>query len=379
MGDGAPAADGDPHVQRSFALGWNMAQLFHGEIPSSTPRGTTGAGGKLPGISDLDPLARVRLLLSEVVVGVHRVCTFRDEGLPALDLRPLETLFGARSRKPDDVRSAMTALHRTLLAYLTAADFRLGKAYGLGRALAETTMVPSADDRETFTEPFDPHRMKTLESWLSDLKSLFPAHATEGVRGSLRTWAAWVTDPTIEKWSACSGEVGAKRQVNWDSDDDQRRITAALGRQAQVWRALLSGEKLGVDLLSTEHYVRAGEQLVDRLGELLGQFLMVYKFVLGGAVLLVVAVVGVISYFSLSSAITAGAVTAVGAIGISWKGVGGTLGKALGRAERPLWDAALDVSIVIAATRVPQEVTHEPAPKRRRWPPHLSLVGRDSR
>jgi hypothetical protein len=29
---------------------------------------------------------------------------------------------------------------------LTAADFRLGKAYGLGRALAETILLPDARD-----------------------------------------------------------------------------------------------------------------------------------------------------------------------------------------------------------------------------------------
>ncbi|MGI9022045.1 MAG: hypothetical protein ACR2HV_02195 [Acidimicrobiales bacterium] len=61
-----------------------------------------------------------------------------------------------------------------------------------------------------------------------------------------------------------------------------------------------------------------------------------------------------------AAAVTALA-AAAGAVGISWKGVGGTLGKALARAETPLWDAQLDASIVIAATRLPQEVWREAA------------------
>ncbi|MGI9022044.1 MAG: hypothetical protein ACR2HV_02190 [Acidimicrobiales bacterium] len=73
-----------------------------------------------------------------------------------------------------------------------AADFRLGKAYGLGRALAETTMLPRADRPETFLDAFHPFRLRHLETWLSDLKSAFPAHASEGVRGSLHRWASWV-------------------------------------------------------------------------------------------------------------------------------------------------------------------------------------------
>ncbi len=366
MAESAPAGVGDLRVQRAFALGWNMAQLFHGDIPPSSPSTAADVPSKLAGISDFGDLAKVRLLLSEVVVGVHRVCTFDDEGLTSVGLGPLRTLFDAPTRNPDEVRREISSLHDALLAHLTAADFRLGKAYGLGRALAETTMLPSVDHRESFTRLFDPFRLGTLETWLSDLKSLFPAHATEGVRGSLRTWASWVENPKMELWSDATRDVVGRRSVDWASADDRDRIAGALGRQAQVWRAILSGEKLGTDLLSTEHYVTAGKQLVDRLRELLRKFIWSYRYVVAGAVVFVLTVVGLISVLSRSSTVVAGAVATVGAVGISWKGVGGTVGKALSRAERPLWEAALDASIVIAATRLPQEVTHDGSPKRRR-------------
>ncbi|MDQ6796554.1 MAG: hypothetical protein M3011_00775 [Actinomycetota bacterium] len=367
MAESASAGVGDPRVQRAFALGWNMAQLFHGRIPATSPETPAGVPAKLAGISDLDDLAKVRLLASEVVVGVHRVCTFGDEGLIPVGLSTLRALFEASSRNPEEVRREISSVHDALLAHLTAADFRLGKAYGLGRALAETTMVPSVDHRESFTRPFDPFRLGRLETWLSDLKSVFPAHATEGVRGSLRTWASWVKNPEMELWSDATRQVVGHRAVDWASADDRDRIAGALGRQAQVWRAMLSGEKLGTDLLSTEHYVTAAKQLVDRLGELLRKFFWGYKMAVAGAAVVVVAVVvGLLSVLSRSSAVVAGAAATVGAVGISWKGVGGTLGKALSRAERPLWDAALDASIVIAATRLPQEVTHDGSPKRRK-------------
>jgi len=333
-----------------------MAELFHSDIPASTAPIPDTVPDKLPGISNLDSLARVSLLLTEVDVGVHRVCGFDDDGFGVPDLSPLRAMLDAPSRRPDDVRLEILSVHCDLLAHLTAADFRLGKAYGLGRALGETTMLPSAKVRQSFTQPFDPYRMATLETWLSDLKSLLPDHASEGVRGSLRTWASWVANPMMEVWSEKGRHVVDDRAVDWASTDDQVRINGALGRQGQVWRAMLSGEKQGTDLLSTEHYVKAGDQLVDRLGDLLRQYLWRYKWVLLVAVVIVAAVVALVSALSLSSALAAGAATAVGAIGISWKGVGGTLGKALSMAERPLWDAALDASIVIAATRLPQEV-----------------------
>ena len=80
---------------------------------------------------------------------------------------------------------------------LTAADFRLGKAYGLGRALAETTLVTDAKNPQTFERVFARYRLANLLSWLADLKSVFPPHAAEAVRGSLQAWAAWREAPTL--------------------------------------------------------------------------------------------------------------------------------------------------------------------------------------
>ena len=264
--------------------------------------------------------------------------------------------MAASTREPDVVRLQIATLHSSLLSTLTAADFRLGKAYGLGRALAETALLSRAEDPATFDDSFHPFRLRRLETWLSDLKSAFPDHASEGVRGSLRVWAMWVRKPTIEIWSTPDGKVVETRRLDPTSAGDRRRVNRAIRRQGQVWRSMLSGEKLGVDLLSTEHYIQAAEHLIDRLGDLVGRFVKRYRYWVAGAVVLVAALLVGAVVLSRSAAVATAVAAVAGTVGLSWKGVGGTLGKALARAERPLWDAQLDASIAIAATRLPQQV-----------------------
>ena len=48
----------------------------------------------------------------------------------------------------DAIRKAILNLHVALLIQLTAADYRLGKAYGLGRALADTCASAHGDETE---------------------------------------------------------------------------------------------------------------------------------------------------------------------------------------------------------------------------------------
>ena len=98
-------------------------------------------------------------------------------------------------RQPGELRTAVAELHRQLLMALTAADFRLGKAYGLGRALAQTALLPDARHPETFRGTFARFRLDNLLGWLADLRSAFPPHAAKAVSGSLQAWAAWTCCP----------------------------------------------------------------------------------------------------------------------------------------------------------------------------------------
>ena len=59
----------------------------------------------------------------------------------------------AADRERETTLNAIFTLHCRLLEALYVTDFRLGKAYGLGRALAETSLVPArADGDGTATE-----------------------------------------------------------------------------------------------------------------------------------------------------------------------------------------------------------------------------------
>ena len=173
-------------VISASVLGWHVAELFHTPLPRSMQR-RQASSDKLIGIGELDPLSRARLLLAQVRADMERAWRYDDSGQPLPDLAPVQSLLQAEIRQPGQLQAAVAALHQQLLMTLTAADFRLGKAYGLGRALAETVLLPDAKNPQTFQQVFARYRLANLLGWLADLKSAFPPHAAEAVRGSLQT------------------------------------------------------------------------------------------------------------------------------------------------------------------------------------------------
>ncbi len=236
---------------------------------------------------------------------------------------------------PGDVqfRTAVFNLHVELLAALTAANFELGKAYGLGRALADTTREPRSLD--ALTEELRAGRVATLQAWLLDLASAFPPHAARPVSYSLLLWRDWAAKPSR------------------NSGEDDRRVLRLARRQGERWRAVLSGEKQATDMLELQDYVMAGSDMLRRLGSLLWRF--VYRFapllIFAGA--LFAGGVALILADSSAAHIAAGLGGLAASIGLTWKGAGTSLGKAMGRLERPLWEAALDREVTTAMTLVP--------------------------
>ena len=393
-----PASDTAEAVRDSvisaFVLGWHTAELFHANVPRSGQRREASLD-KLAGIGELDPLSQANLLLAQVQADVRRIWRLDASGHPPPDLGPVQSLLEAEARPPGRLRAAVADLHRQLLVALTAADFRLGKAYGLGRALAETALLPDAKNPQTFQRLFARHRLANLLGWLADLKSAFPPHAAEAVRGSLQAWAAWTEAPTLHPaddakrrasdaevdgqasgtastgppaapaaatrrtspggwFSRHSGEPQA-RPVDWGSTADRESVTRALHRQGQLWRAILSGEKHGVDLLSADDYVWAADQLFGHLRRLTLGFLRRFWITTTVvALVLVAAIVMVLAVRTVSTTVAA-ALTAAGAIGLTWKGAASGLGRVLGQAQRPLWHSELDAAVANAVTRMPRE------------------------
>jgi hypothetical protein len=373
---GGPADAAREGVIAALVLGWHVAELFHAGIPGSTRRPQANAD-KLVGIGELDPLSRARLLLAQVQADLQRAWQFDDSGQPAPELDPLRSLLEAEVRQPRQVQTAVAELHRRLLVTLTAADFRLGKAYGLGRALAETVLLPDARDPQTFQQVFARFRLANLLGWLADLKSAFPVHAAEAVRGSLQAWAAWTEAPTLHltldgqrptsarvppparaafrsRWARHPLQPQA-RPVDWASPADRESVTRALRRQGQLWRAILSGEKDGVDLLSTDDYLLAADRLFGHIRRLTVGLLR--RFWIATVIVAAIFVGGLVKVLTVRAASTvfAAALTVAGAVGLSWKGAASGLGRVLAQAQRPLWERELDVAVANAVTVMPWE------------------------
>jgi hypothetical protein len=391
---GGPADAAREGVIAALVLGWHVAELFHASVPGSTQHRQANSG-KLVGIGQLDPLSRARLLLAQVQADLQRAWQFDDSGQspPALD--PVHSLLQVEVRRPGQLQTAVAELHRQLLVKLTAADFRLGKAYGLGRALAETILLSNARDPQTFQQIFARHRLANLLGWLADLKSAFPPHAAEAVRGSLQAWAAWTQAPTLHlaldeqqpAWAADAGghPLGTAampatparvppparaafrwrlarhprqpqaRPVDWASPADRESVTRSLRRQGQLWRAVLSGEKDGVDLLSTDDYLLAADRLLGHIRRLTLRLLG--RFWIATVIVAAIFVGGLIKVFTVRAAPTvfAAVLTVAGAVGLSWKGAASGLGRVLAQAQRPLWERELDVAVANAVTVIPWE------------------------
>ena len=77
---------------------------------------------------------------------------------------------------------------------MTAFDFTVGKAYGLGRALADTCCSAGGDatDRQQALEhDLGEFRALVLVGWLDDLKTVLPARSGQAVADSLQRWTRW--------------------------------------------------------------------------------------------------------------------------------------------------------------------------------------------
>src|SRR5262249_24028126 len=86
----------------------------------------------------------------------------------------------------DPYRKAVLDGHLALLIALTAAGATLGKAYNLGRALADPPRPNQ--ELEELQESFAPYRLAQLRHDLDDLASVLPGHAAKAVGQSLTWW-----------------------------------------------------------------------------------------------------------------------------------------------------------------------------------------------
>jgi hypothetical protein len=359
-------------VPTAIALGWHVTELFHGTIPREAPQPPAAAPLTLPGLSDFTSYELFGLRLAQIDTGIQKLGPTAQSADIKTCLAKIRTDVAEAKINHDAVAGDVVALHKALLTALTAGDFQLGKAYGLGRALAETVLIPCdakpAERAEQFAAQFKPYRLTNLYNWLADLKSSLPPHAAYAVSFALRSWATLVNPVT----PPVQGQ-------SFDATDE--RAARALHRQGQVWRSLLSGEKNGQDFLKATDFVQAAVQLVRRFRALLGGFLEQSGTSLLIALVVVVIVGAVVAagvaLFDKGTAVWAGLATLLAGLAGTWQSVSKALGQAIAKAQQPLWDSELDESIALAATYLPKGV-----PKPTRQPDdkvgELALQGGDS-
>jgi hypothetical protein len=319
----APADTSDPHVSAAFALGWQMAELFR---PKQRRR-TKSSPDDLPGLGALGDRERTRILIMQVSAQLSKLEEpVKKAGLTIVDVSGLDKLLD----NTDGLKAKVLEVHEELLAILTAADFRLGKAYGLGRALADTCRKPT--DKASLERELTIHRIANLLGWLDDLSSALPSHAAHSVGTSLKRWVTWATEPT-------QGQT-----------IDEALHT--LRRQGDLWRGLLSGEKHGSEMLEMTDYLDAARELASQMRVVLRGVVRRFPAL---TVLAGVLVAGGIALFAVggTSGVVGGASSILAALGLTWKGLGGALGQLAGKLEQPLWGGVLDDAIADAITLLP--------------------------
>lgn len=356
--DGSGGFAADPVASACFRLGWRIEELFsHYPVPEGPPPAYDLA--RLPGLSKLTSYDWQRLGLEQADFVLSQVTArIGSPEVTALNLTAdarakLELAItdgaGAQSRR-DSYREALYGLHVNLLITLTAANSSYGKAYGLGRALADTTRPDQS--AEQLAASFELHRIRQLHAWLDELTSLLPDHAAQAVAQSLTWWQQAVA-------AALTGQAALP---------SAERLAAALSHQGALWRRVVDGDKMCIDLLTPADYLRAGERLARRYTELVGRTLRTIPWLLAVLLLLLAGVVLALILIpgSAVARTATGVAAAAGTLSAIWKLIHTRVTPIAAQLERPLWGTELNAAVAEAVTIPPvgtqQAPAHPPPP-----------------
>jgi hypothetical protein len=333
----APVDWGHEPVPRAFALGWQMAELYRGAFKSRQP--WPPPPERLPGIGRLPSDQRLGLGIDQVTVALSRLAPTNPPGpLKPLTTERLRELYEHAATDPADGHDALYRLHVETLQTLSATDLRLGKAYSLGRALADSVCMP--DEPRGFATSFGRFRLDILRAWLNDLASALPPHSAGAVLQSLTRWEAWAPN------------FAAARPENSLGDGERRELAVILRRQGELWRAVLSGEKNAVDMLSGDDYRRAAGTLLSGARKSLVRTSL--PFVVAAVIVTAIVIAAVLWLVNNDTTRAVATIAAAaGALGITWKSASAVLQRAAKTLEQPLWGAAMNAAIAEAVTYLP--------------------------
>lgn len=335
----------------ALGLGWTMADMYDHDFvvqPPANPAAPAAADQppRLPGLSGLSLAQRLEMRLDKIDAALTTLgptFTAADQTVPTT--QAVRAQFTAAQLDAPAAKAAIQTLHFQIISRLTAADAALGKAYGLGRALADTCQ-PAADNA-ALQERFNHWRLDNLRAWLNDLASTLPDHAAKGVLSSLTRWEAWVAN--------------AARASAEDFENASASIKAVARRQGEMWRSVLCGEKDPRDSLVPADYADAAKAVTRRGFQLGRSALRGYAWIVA---LLLAAVVLVVLFVvqNPTSRVVTSVAAAAAALGITWKGVGSVAEKLLRAVGKPLWGAGLDAAVGDAITFLPTTPVAEPSP-----------------
>lgn len=326
-------------VAAAFVVGWRLAELYDREAlpPPTTADPDAPLPRHLPGASEMSEYEKARVNLDQAQAALRQLTASLGAKLPTLEA--VGQVLGQDGHPRDDVRREILSAYVAIRDRVAGLSPLAASSCGLGRMLADTTLLPHAADPTILLERFAPYRLANAYRWLDDLSTSFSPKTSAAIAASLRTWETWV--------------AGLKRQG--DSLQPSALTASHIRRlraQGEMWRRLVAGEVVPKSLLGSDDYVAAGERLLGRSRQIAARFLRRWWF--PAAVLLGstgAAVWAAVTYAPAGSTrVAAVLVSLAGALGVSWKTVSATLGRALSQAESALWDSEVVTAIGEAAT-----------------------------
>jgi hypothetical protein len=327
---------GDPAVVAALTLGWEMADLYaERELAGPTPE----LPETLPGIGGLTHRQTVHATLLRIRTLIREALGPTVSDTVAL---PSAQVLG---ELPEGDQPAwgqtLYDVHLQLSGALRASGDAPLHAYDAGRSLAEVCRRPK--DLSELMDRLEGANVIPIQGRLADLATQLPAHSAAAVSATLEQWRQWTAD--------------ARARENMND------VRAALMRQAELWRALLSGEKDARQMIDPDTVVAASVRHASRLGTLIRGLAGAYLPALGLAACATLLLVYAILFHS-------GIATVVGALGavaatliVLRRVVSLTVGNTIDELREDLWSAELDAAVAQSILRLPARAAAPPRPQ----------------